>query len=160
MSRESEFFRAVSKRRVVRPRVAAIIVSDGQLLVQRPSDDANACYAFIGGEYEVGDTFASRLKAEIEEETTARLERWQYLFVVENRFRHLEMFVHGLEHYLLAQIDRQDVQSRESHLTFHWLPLNRLAQFDLRPHIVRDAVAAGEFTQIRHLVVRYDVAVD
>lgn len=111
---------------MVRPRVAAIIVSDSRLLVQRPSDDANACYAFIGGEYEVGDTFASRLKTEIEEDTTAR----------------------------------QDVQSRESHLTFRWLPLNRLAQFDLRPHIVRDAVAAGEYMEIRHLVVPYDVPVD
>lgn len=157
MPRESEFFRGVSKRRMVRPRVAAIIVSDSQLLVQRPSDDVNACYAFIGGEYEVGDTFASRLKAEIEEETTARLERWQYLFVVENRFQHEERLVHGLEHYLLAQVDRQDVQSREPHLTFHWLPLNRLDQFDLRPHIVRDAVATGEFTEIRHLVVPHDV---
>jgi ADP-ribose pyrophosphatase YjhB (NUDIX family) len=141
---------------MVRPRVAAIIISDGQLLVQRPSDDPNPCYAFIGGEYEVGDTFASRLKAEIEEETTARLERWQYLFVVENRFRHEDMFVHGLEHYLLAQIDRQDVQSRESHLTFYWLSLSTLAQFDLRPHVVRDLVATGEFTQIRHLVVPYN----
>jgi ADP-ribose pyrophosphatase YjhB (NUDIX family) len=140
--------------------VAAIIVSDSQLLVQRPSDDANGCYAFIGGEYEVGDTFASRLKAEIEEETTARLERWQYLFVVENRFRFEEMFVHGLEPYFLAQIDRQDVQSRESQLTFHWLPLDGLAQFDLRPHIVRDAVATNEFMEIRHLVVPYDVPGD
>jgi ADP-ribose pyrophosphatase YjhB (NUDIX family) len=156
LSREAQFFRAVSERRIVRPRVAAIIVSDDQLLVQRPSDDVNACYAFVGGEYEAGDTFASRLKAEIEEETTAQLKGWQYLFVVENRFQYEGMFIHGLEHYLLAQLDRHDVQSRESHLSFHWLPLNELAKFDLRPAIVRDAVASGEYTRLKHLVVPYD----
>lgn len=123
--------------------------------MQRPNDDPNACYAFIGGEYELGDTFASRLSAEIEEETTARLKSSEYLFVVENRFNHGDAFVHGLEHYFLAELDRRDVQSREPYLVFHWLPIKRLAAFDLRPHIVRDAIVSGEYTRLRHLVVPF-----
>ena len=55
----------------MRPRVAGIVVADHKLLVQQPNDDPNACYAFVGGEYEVGDTLESRLRAEFEEETTA-----------------------------------------------------------------------------------------
>ena len=155
MSREDEFFQRVATRKVARPRVAAIIISNGQLLVQRPNDDPKACYAFIGGEYELGDTFASRLSAEIDEETTARLRGAEYLFVVENRFKHGGVFVHGLEHYFLAELDRHEVQSRESYLAFHWLPMNRLAAFDLRPHIVRDAIVSGEYTRLRHLVVPF-----
>lgn len=153
MTRESDFFAAVAARNVVRPRVAGIIIVGGQLLAQRPSDDPTACYAFIGGEYEVGDTFVSRLHAEIEEETTARLLHAEYLFVVENQFRSASVSVCSLEHYLLAQIDRTDVESREPHLVFRWLPLDCLGQVDLRPHVVRDAITSGEYLRVRHLVV-------
>jgi len=99
MTRESDFFSAVAARNVVRPRVAGIVVADDNVLVQRPSDDPAACYAFIGGEYEVGDTLERRLRAEFEEETTASVLTVRYLFVVENRFRHAGRLVHGLEHY-------------------------------------------------------------
>ncbi|MBB3590722.1 8-oxo-dGTP pyrophosphatase MutT (NUDIX family) [Rhizobium sp. BK529] len=30
-----------------------------------------SCHAFVGGEYEIGDTFESRLRKEFEEETNA-----------------------------------------------------------------------------------------
>ena len=153
MPSESAFLKAVAARNVVRPRVAGIIIQDGQLLVQRPTGEPVSCYALVGGEYEVGDTFHSRLRAEIEEETTARLVRAEYLFVVENRFRVDGVLVHGIEHYLLADIDRSEVESREPHLGFHWLPVDRLAGYDLRPHVLRDAIASGEYTRVKHLVV-------
>lgn len=73
MSRQDAFFAAVAERNVVRPSVRAIVIVDGQLLVQRPTDEPGGCYAFIGGEYEVGDSFESRLRREFEEETSARL---------------------------------------------------------------------------------------
>jgi ADP-ribose pyrophosphatase YjhB (NUDIX family) len=109
---EDRFIATVAARRMVRTSIRSIIVHDGQVLLQRPSDSAPGHrYAFIGGEYEVGDTFESRLRKEIEEETNARLVDWQYLFVVENRFVHAGHRVHGLEHYLWATIDRTDVTS-------------------------------------------------
>jgi ADP-ribose pyrophosphatase YjhB (NUDIX family) len=155
MTRGSHFFSAVAARNTVRPRVAGIVVADRHLLVQRPNDDPTACYAFIGGEYEVGDTLESRLRAEFEEETTASVVNARYLFVLENRFRYAGRLVHGLEHYFLAEIDRVDVRSRESHLEFHWLALQNLREFDLRPHVVRDAILSGSYLQARHLVTPY-----
>lgn len=152
MTRESDFFSAVTSRNIVRSRVAGIVIANDRLLVQRPRDDPNACYAFIGGEYEVGDTLESRLRVEFEEETTASVLTVQYLFVVENRFRYSGQLVHGLEHYFLTEIDTVDVESRESHLEFHWLPLQKLHDFDLRPHVVRDAIHSGSYLQARHLV--------
>ena len=155
MTRESDFFSAVAARNVVRPRVAGIVVANDQLLVQRPNDDPTACYAFIGGEYEVGDTLESRLRAEFDEETTASVLTARYLFVLENRFRYAGRFVHGLEHYFLVEIDTVEVQSRESHLEFHWLPLQNLRELDIRPHVVRDAILSGSYLQARHLVTPY-----
>jgi len=158
MTRESDFFSAVAPRNVVRPRVAGIVVANDKLLVQRPSDDPAACYAFIGGEYEVGDTLESRLRAEFEEETTASVLAARYLFVVENRFRYAGRLVHGLEHYFLAEIDTVDVRSRETHVEFHWLPLQNLAEFDVRPHVVRDAILSGSYLHMHHLVTPYSDA--
>jgi len=158
MTRESDFFSAVAARNIVRPRVAGIVVADDKVLVQRPNDDPTTCYAFIGGEYEVGDTLESRLRAEFEEETTASVLTARYLFVVESRFRYAGRLVHGLDHYFLAEIDTVDVQPRETHLEFHWLPLPNLHKFDLRPHVVRDAILSGRYLEARHLVTPYTEA--
>ena len=128
-------------------------VSDGRVLVQRPADEPASCYAFIGGEYEAGDTFETRIRREFEEETTARVSGWRYLFVVENRFTVDGGTFQSLEHYLEVTLDRQNVESREAHLSQHWLPLARLRDYDLRPHVVRDVLAAGNLHNVSHLTV-------
>ncbi len=158
MASESEFLQAVARRRRVRPRVASIVVRDGEVLVQRPVDEPGASYACVGGEYEIGDTFETRLRAEFEEETNCHVVRATYLFVVENRFEYAGQLIHSLEHYYDVEIDRHDVESREQHLRFYWLPVATLAQHDLRPHVVRDVIASGEFRGVRHLVVPYAAA--
>lgn len=101
-------------------------VAEEQVLVQQPGDEPGSCFAFTGGVYEIGDTFALRIRKEFEEETTARVIIAKYLFVVENRFRHRGNVVQGLEHYLAVTLDTMDVQSREPHLTLRWLPLATL----------------------------------
>ena len=153
MTRQQEFFRAVASRDIVRVRVAAIVVSDGMILVQKPTDEPESCFAFIGGEYEVGDTLESRITTEFEEETTAIVTSCEYLFTVENRMRFEGKLLQAVELYVAVTLDRNDVRSRESHLAQHWLPLADLPSFDLRPHIVRDAIASGEYESLKHLVV-------
>ncbi|SDE09158.1 NUDIX domain-containing protein [Auraticoccus monumenti] len=153
-SMEQDFFDVVAQRRLVRPSVRAIIFSSDlqRVLVQRPSDSPGTNYAFIGGEYEIGDTFEARLRAEIEEETNARLVSWEYLFVVENRFMAGDKQIHGLEHYLRATIDREDVEPREPHLVQEWLPVADVTSVVLRPVAVRDLIGA-ELATVRHLVI-------
>lgn len=87
-SSHDRFFQAVAIRQIPRIRVAGIVVEDGKALVQQPADDPSSCYAFIGGEYEVGDTFETRLRQEFEEETNARVTEARYLFCVENHFHY------------------------------------------------------------------------
>jgi ADP-ribose pyrophosphatase YjhB (NUDIX family) len=152
-TRESEYMAAIAARNIVRPRIAAIVIADGKTLVQKPTDDPDACFAFIGGEYEVGDTFESRIKKEFEEETTAKVIESNFLFVVENRFVYNGKLIQGLEVYLEVKIDRVEVTSKEKHLSQHWLPLDRLREYNLRPHVARDVVAAGTYRSVRHLIV-------
>ncbi|PSJ60403.1 NUDIX domain-containing protein [Pseudaminobacter soli (ex Li et al. 2025)] len=149
---QEQFFQAVASRQIPRVRVAGIVVNDEKVLVQKPTDDPSSCYAFIGGEYEVGDTFETRLRKEFEEETNARIVAAQYLFCVENYFRYQAQVVQQAEHFFLVSLDRHDVVSNEAHLTQHWLPLVDLRNVDLRPFVVRDAVASGSYLTDRHLI--------
>jgi ADP-ribose pyrophosphatase YjhB (NUDIX family) len=156
LTRQDDFFNEVAKRNLVRVRVAGIVISEGQLLVQKPTDDPEACYAFIGGELELGDTFESRIKKEFEEETNAIVTKTEYLFVVENRFHVNGKAIHIIEHYLLVEIDRCDIESREPHLSQHWIPLNHLRDVDLRPHVVRNVISSGIFMEAKHLMTQFD----
>jgi ADP-ribose pyrophosphatase YjhB (NUDIX family) len=151
-SSQDRFFQAVASRQIPRIRVAGIVVEDGKLLVQQPADDPSSCYAFISGEYEIGDTFETRLRREFEEETNARVTEARYLFCVENHFRYRGRIIQQAEHYFLVSLDRHDVVSRETHLKQYWLPLSSLAELDLRPLVVRDAVARGSYLTDRHLI--------
>ncbi len=152
-SRQDAFFAAVSARNIVRPSVRAVILEDGKTLVQTTTDGPTF-YAFIGGEYEMGDTFVSRIRREIEEETNAKVRSSRYLCVVENNFTHDGRSVHGLDHFLLVEIDRHDVVSRERHLKQDWLPIQTLREYDLRPRAIRDAIADGSLWERRHFLLR------
>ena len=156
MTREQEFLKTIASSNRVRISVRAVVLSAGRVLVQQPTDDPSACYAFIGGEYQVGDTFVSRLKAEFEEETNAQLVDCQYLLIVENRLRVNGKLVQSLDHYFAVTLDREDIESREEHLSQHWLPIRLLKEYDLRPWIVRDVIAEGRQHSVRHLVVPLD----
>jgi ADP-ribose pyrophosphatase YjhB (NUDIX family) len=141
---------------VIEITVRSVIVSKGRVLVQKGSNDPSGCYAFIGGHYELGDTLVSRLKREFEEETTAHVVDCTYLFVVENRRRVDDTLMQSIDHFFEATLDREDVGSRESHLSQHWLPISTLKDYDLRPWIVRNVIAEGRWQAVRRLVVPLD----
>lgn len=121
--------------------------------MQQPTDDPHAHFAFIGGEYEFGDTFEERLRKEFEEETSARVVSADYRFVVENRFLWQDKLVQTLEHYFEVVLDTAEIVSREAHLEQLWLPEDVFAVSDVRPLVVRDTLASGDWHEIRRLTV-------
>jgi len=134
--------------------VRSIILSKGRLLVQKGLDDPSGCYAFIGGHYELGDTLVGRLKREFEEETTARVVDCTYLFVVERQAVVDGKLTQSVDHFFQVTLDREDVESQESHLSQHWLPVSDLRDYyDLRPRTIRDVIADGRLHAVRHLVL-------
>lgn len=153
MNREEQFFAAVAARGMVRTSVRALIVGDHGYLLQRPTDSGSSHYAFIGGEYELGNSFASRLRTELEEETSARVVSAEYRFVVENRFLSGGTAIQSLEHYFEVRLDRAVIVSREPHLERLWLPPDKFARLDVRPVIVRDLLLRPDWREVRHLVV-------
>jgi ADP-ribose pyrophosphatase YjhB (NUDIX family) len=153
MSTQDQFFAAVAARRLVRPAVRAIVRSELGFLVQRPTDAPEGHHAFIGGEYELGDTFEERLRREFEEETSARVVTATYRLVVENRFLWRDQLVQSLEHYFEVELDRTDIVSREPHLEQVWLSPHEFRRADVRPTVVRDAVVSGDWLNVRHLMV-------
>jgi 8-oxo-dGTP pyrophosphatase MutT (NUDIX family) len=153
MKTEDRFFAAVAARKLVRPSVRAIVRGERGFLVQRPIDQPTGHFAFIGGEYELGDTFEERIRREFEEETSALVTGATYRFVVENRFLWEGSLVQAIEHYLEVELDRSDLSSREPHLAQYWLSAEAFAAADVRPRIVRDALLHEDWRSIRHLVV-------
>jgi 8-oxo-dGTP pyrophosphatase MutT (NUDIX family) len=154
MSTEDRFFATVAARRLVRPSVRAIVKSERGFLVQRPTDSPNGHYAFIGGEYELGDTFDQRLRKEFEEETSARVVHAEYRFVVENRFLWRGQLVQTLEHYFEVKLDRHEVRSNEPQLEQVWLSPDAFAVADVRPKVVRDALISRDWETVRRLEVQ------
>jgi ADP-ribose pyrophosphatase YjhB (NUDIX family) len=153
MSREERFFAAVAARTMVRVSVRAIVLSERGYLVQRPTDVANSHYAFIGGEYELGDSFETRLRAEFEEETSAQVVSAAYRFVVENSFESGGKAIQTLEHYFEVEIDRDVVVSQEPGLEQVWLSGEEFARADVRPAVVRELLLTEDWREVRHLVV-------
>jgi 8-oxo-dGTP pyrophosphatase MutT (NUDIX family) len=155
MDSEDRFFAAVARRRLIRPAVRAIVRGSRGFLVQRPTDAKNGHYAFIGGEYELGDSFQDRLRKEFDEETTAKVVKAEYRFVVENRFDWQGQTIQTLEHYFEVQLDTDDVRSKEPHLEQVWLSDRLFAEADVRPLMVRDVLITGNWSDIRHLQVPF-----
>ena len=158
MSRQQDqFLKKIIAAGALRVTARSLCISDDRILVQRPSDDPSANYAFVGGKLEYGETLSDRIRTEYEEELGLRIAAPRYLFAVENRFWHNGAIYHGLEHYfLVAPPAVSTLKSREQHIEFHWLPVRQVGQFDLRPHVVRDVVSDGSWRDIRLLTVPFD----
>lgn len=155
MSQHDAFLTAVVEKGDIRVSVRSICLHDGAVLVQRHADDPASYHAFIGGGLETGERMEDRIRREYLEETGRQVVRAEYLFVVENRVRTAAGILHSLEHYFSVELDSHDVRSREPHLVQCWLPLSELAAYDVRPHVVRDAIADGSWQTRKHLVVPF-----
>lgn len=153
MSSQQRFLDDLTATRAIRTSVRSIILHDNHVLVQRPSDEPGSCYGFIGGRVEFGESLEERLRRELDEEVGATVASLRYLFFVENRFAHREGLVHLHEHFFGVELTSYEISSREPKLIQNWLPLRQLESFDLRPHVVRDAIVNNEHLAVRHLIV-------
>ena len=155
MRTQDKFFEKIANRQSVRISVRSVCLRDGYLLAEQPSDDPHACYSFIGGELEFNELMESALKREYREEIGLEVKILEYLFVVENRFLFNNRLIHSLEHYFQTQIDRTEIISQESDLIQRWLPVKHLKQYDLRPHVVRNAIFDGSWLTTKRLIVPF-----
>lgn len=156
MLTEDEFFRRMIAENRIRPSVRCITFNSRRdaLLVQRNPTSREPHVAFPGGGIETGETFVECLTREFQEETGAGVVQADYLFVVENMFRHRGGLIHGVEHYFDVRLDRDQLEMQEPYVIPEWIPLTHLANTDLRPTIVRNAILDGSYRTVRHLISR------
>ncbi|MEM7249409.1 MAG: hypothetical protein AAF533_29130 [Acidobacteriota bacterium] len=76
------------------------------------------------------------------------------LFFVDNRFDVAGGSLHFHEHYFAVALEHDDVRSREDDIVVLWLPLTELPHRDVRPTVVRDALAEDRHREVRYLVSR------
>ncbi|WP_084177034.1 NUDIX domain-containing protein [Labrenzia sp. DG1229] len=156
MTSQDSFFEKITAAQITRVSVRSLCFRGECVLVQRPSDDDTANFAFPGGRLEYGESLSERVRAEYQEEMGVSIEPPQFLFVVENRFWHRDKIYHGVEHYFLVQPPLTSIVSQEPHIVFHWLPLAELADADLRPTVVRDSICDGSWRTARLLSVPFN----
>jgi 8-oxo-dGTP pyrophosphatase MutT (NUDIX family) len=159
MTDDYTFFRWMVESHQIRPSARAIVVnpSSGHFMVEKNHGALDHYLNFVGGGVELGETLEACLMREFQEETDAGIVRMEYLFVVEHFITFEGEITHGLEHYFEVALDREDVRSSTEGIEFPWLPKDDLAEADLRPHIVRDAIATGTYRTIRHLISKDSV---
>ncbi|MFX1534980.1 MAG: NUDIX hydrolase [Promethearchaeota archaeon] len=150
MTYTKEFYSEGGKIKTIRVSARSLCIHKGKILVEQPTDVS--FYYFPGGELEFGESLIDCLSREFSEETISKVVKAEYLFVVENHFQYKGKLHHSLEHYFLVELDKYDIITSESKINHHWLPLDSIENYDIRPHVVRAAIHKGTWRTEKHLI--------
>lgn len=121
----------------------AIIRRDGQLLVVRQRTKS---WSFLpGGHVEPGERVEAALVRELAEELGTEAEIAGFVGAVEHGYVEDGNTRHEINLVFEVAITATEPISQEDHLEFHWLPLDQLAEADVQPSALKNAlVHVGE----------------
>lgn len=121
----------------------AVIRCDGHLLVARQRSKA---WSFLpGGHVEPGERVEAALVRELGEELGTEAKIAGFLGAVEHGYTEDGTTHHEINLVFEVAITDTEPDSQEDHLEFHWLPLDQLAEADVRPGALKIAlVTAGD----------------
>ncbi|OLT39112.1 ADP-ribose pyrophosphatase [Saccharomonospora sp. CUA-673] len=121
----------------------AVIRRDGQLLVARQRTKS---WSFLpGGHVEPGERVEAALVRELSEELGTEAKIAGFVGAVEHGYIEDGTTHHEINLVFDVAITDTDPISQEDHLEFHWLPLDQLAETDVRPGALKAAlVTAGD----------------
>jgi 8-oxo-dGTP diphosphatase len=120
----------------------AVVRRDGEILLVRLRGES---WSFLpGGHVEDGERVESALVREIAEELGADAEITRFVGVVEHGYVDDGVAHHELNLVFEVALDDTEAVSREDHIEFHWLPLDRLADTDVRPGSLKAALLAAQ----------------
>lgn len=119
----------------------AVIRRDGRLLLAR---DRKHQWSFLpGGHVEPGEPVAEALVREISEELGVHADVGDFAGVVEYGYVADGVPHHELNLVFEVAIAEAAAVSQEDHIEFRWLPLDELADADIRPQPLKAALLAG-----------------
>ncbi|GAA3756626.1 NUDIX domain-containing protein [Salinactinospora qingdaonensis] len=121
----------------------AVVRREGRLLLVRQRTKS---WSFLpGGHVEPGERVESALVRELAEELGTKATIAGFLGAVEHGYVEDGNTHHELNLIFEVSIDTAEPTSQEDHLEFHWLPLDQLADAEVRPGALKNAlVDAGE----------------
>lgn len=121
----------------------AVIRRDGRLLLAR---QRRKKWSFLpGGHVEPGERVEPALAREIAEELGTEAKLAGFVGLVEHGYVEDDVTHHELNLVFEVAIGDAEPVSQEDHLEFHWLPLDELADTDVRPGALKNALlAAGD----------------
>ncbi|SMC41300.1 NUDIX hydrolase [Rhizobium sp. RU36D] len=137
-------------RRIFQMRVAGLALRDNHVLVHRATHER--IWTFPGGRAEVGETSATTLAREMQEELGVKAEVGRLLWSVENFFRYEGRDWHELGFYYLmdlpgsfpfhpGEIVHRNTDGKNA-LEFKWVPATRtaLTALDIPPYFIADEI--------------------
>ena len=119
----------------------AVFRRDGQLLMVRQRAKS---WSFLpGGHVEPGERVEAALARELAEELGTKVKISGFLGAVEHGYVEDGTTHHEINLVFEVTISDTEPKSQEDHLEFHWLPLDQLAEADVRPAALKNALVAG-----------------
>lgn len=119
----------------------AVIRRQGQLLLARQR--MKSWWFLPGGHVEPGERVEVALVREIAEELGTEAKITGFVGVVEHGYLEYGVTHHELNLVFEVAITDPETVSREDHLEFHWLPFDQLADTDVRPGALKNALLAN-----------------
>ena len=141
-------------------RVAAIIIKNNKILVDKTEDSPN--YYLPGGYVELGETAFNALIRELKEELLVDFTKGKYFGILENFFNHNRRgFTHEISIYYLMDVP-DSLNDSDFSLTendkgfivkhdFKWISLDEFDKYDFRPVIIKDYIKNKK--EFNHLVL-------
>ncbi|MDO8686538.1 MAG: NUDIX hydrolase [Clostridiales bacterium] len=133
-----------TERYIFSYRVAGILIHDGSVLLQKPTNDTG--YAFPGGHVEFGETNAETLVREFKEEIGADVSAGDLKWVAEIFFPWGDKPCQQIcLYYDIALKDEKEIpldgffigderiDGRNFNIEFHWIPLDKLGDIEVYP---------------------------
>ena len=130
-------------------RVSAIIINNGNLLVNRYGENS---YCLPGGYVNLGETSEEAIIRELKEETGLNFKIVKYGGVAENFFTNLRnQKTHGIDFYYFVDLDDKkktlgdldmNYVEKDNHAVikhhYYWIPLNDINSYNILPEIIKD----------------------
>jgi 8-oxo-dGTP pyrophosphatase MutT (NUDIX family) len=132
-------------------RVAGIMMKEDRVLMHRAKAEKN--WSLPGGRVKLGEDAQTSLKREMKEELDLNVRVDGFLWTVENFFTYVEKEIHEVGLYFkitaekpLPLHDGEEFTVLEAdRLVFKWVPLEKLNDYELYPHVVKEKLKEGSF---------------